>query len=531
MKTGLEPAYAPVAPHPGHGSGLAIGSGDRSNAWWENPWFLLLIVASASIPLLWPQLPPLTDLPGHVGRYHVQLGLHEGTALEPYYDFRWALTANLGVDLLVQLLAPLVGLEPAVKLVILSIPVLTATGFLWTAREVHGRVPATAFFSLPLGYAFPFMMGFVNFALSMALAFLAFAFWLRLGRTGRTSLRALAFVPLGALVWLCHIYGWAVLCVLVFSAELAAERDRDVSWVERLLRAAISSLPLAPPFLLMAMWRTDGGDAPTGDWLNLQAKALWAISALRDRWLLLDLLSIGLLFIVVLDGFRSKFTRLAPSLAIASALLLAIYLLLPRILLGSAYADMRLVPYLIAAAILAVRFRPEASPALIGSVVMVALAFVAVRTAGTTASLWIQDRENQAELAALDQLPPGARMVAFVTTDCGMTWNGLRLTHLPSLAISRRGAFSNDQWTLDGAQLLSIRHPAGEPFTRDPSQIVTTSPCPGGNWLTLEEALARLPRGAFDHVWLIRPGPYDPALVQDFVPVWQNGTSILYRIS
>src|SRR6185503_1552772 len=114
---------------------------------------------------------------------------------QQYYGFRWAAIGNLGVDVLVKLLGPLLGLEPAVKLIILVIPPLTVAGMLWVALEVHGRVPPTALFALPFVYGHPFLFGFVNFALSMALAFLAFGLWLHLGRIGRTRLRAILFVP------------------------------------------------------------------------------------------------------------------------------------------------------------------------------------------------------------------------------------------------------------------------------------------------------------------------------------------------
>ena len=42
---------------------------------------------------------------------------------------------------------------------------MTVAGFLWVAREVHGRVPPTAFFALPFIYGYPFLFGFVNFTL------------------------------------------------------------------------------------------------------------------------------------------------------------------------------------------------------------------------------------------------------------------------------------------------------------------------------------------------------------------------------
>ena len=105
-----------------------------------------------------------------------------------------------------------------------------------------------------------------------------------------------------------------------------------------------------------------------------------------------------------------------------------------------------------------------------------------------------------------------------------------RRLHLPAMAIVRRHAFSNDQWTMAGAQLLSVHYPEGGWFVRDPSQIVTGRKCPREQWLTIDDTLARLPRQAFDYVWLIQPPPYDADLTRGLQPVWRNGRSVLYRV-
>ena len=168
-------------------------SGVGREPWWDKSFLLLALVLGSAIPLLYPPVPPLVDLMGHMGRYRVELDLAQSEWLQLYYSYRWAAIGNLGVDLLVRALGPLIGLEPAVKLIVLAIPPLTVAGFLWVAREVHGRIPPTSLFAIPFVYGHPFLFGFVNFTLSMALAFLAFALWLRLGRTGRTRLRAMLF--------------------------------------------------------------------------------------------------------------------------------------------------------------------------------------------------------------------------------------------------------------------------------------------------------------------------------------------------
>ena len=188
---------------------------------------VVLAILAAAIPLLYPPIPPLVDLLGHMGRYRVELDLGHSPWLQQYYDYHWAAIGNLGVDLLVHAAGPLFGLEPAVKLIVLAIPPLTVAGFLWVAREVHGRVPPTAFFALPFVYGYPFLFGFVNFALSMALAFLAFGLWLRLGRLERTRLRGWLFVPISLIVFFTHTYGWgAARPAVLFGRSGAPARPR-----------------------------------------------------------------------------------------------------------------------------------------------------------------------------------------------------------------------------------------------------------------------------------------------------------------
>jgi hypothetical protein len=204
--------------------------------------------------------------------------------------------------------------------------------------------------------------------------------------------------------------------------------------------------------------------------------------------------------------------------------------LLPRIVFGSAYADMRLVPYLFAIALVAVRFKPGASPKLMRAIAIAGLAFIFVRTGATTASTWLYDQRYDRELAALDHVPRGARMVSFIGRPCVEPWAMSRLFHLPGLALERREAFSNDQWVMEGAQLLHIRYLAGWPFVHDPSQIVTSHHCRYEVWRTIDEALATFPRHAFDYVWLIDPPPYDARLTKGLRPIWRSGTSVLYRV-
>ncbi|WP_373562932.1 hypothetical protein [Sphingomonas melonis] len=504
--------------------------------WWQTRWFVVAMVIVAMIPLFWPDIPPLVDLPGHMGRYRVQLDGAAYPWLAEWYDFRWALIGNLGVDLLIEPLAPIFGLELAVKLIIMAIPALTVSGLLWIAREVHGRIPATALFALPLAYSYPFQFGFVNFALSMALALNLFALWLRMGRLGNLKLRAIVFVPLSCALWVCHTFGWGVLGILAFSAEMIRQHDlrkdgRGGHWLESWTRAAIGCLPLALPFLMMVLWRS--GDHVTGktmDWFNWRAKVGWVIMVLRDRWMAFDLASATVLFVILLKGVRDHRVEYSRNLLLSTLFLTAIFVLLPRIVFGSAYADMRLAPFVIAIALIALRPRHGLSFRGASTLAALGLLFCGARFVGTTISYIQFDREYDRTLAALDHVPKGARLLTMVGRTCRDEWLYSRLEHAAGIALERRIAYANDQWSMAGGQLLTVRYtPAGR-FAHDPSQLVTDRRCRGEWWRPLRVSLAYLPREAFDYVWLINPPPVEPAFLTGLTPIWRSGRDVLYRI-
>ena len=374
--------------------------------WWQTRMFVLVAAIVTAIPLMGPDIAPLVDLPGHMARYRVQLAHGQVPWLNDWYNFDWQLIGNLGVDLLIVPLEKLFGLELAVKLVVLTIPSLTAVGFLWIAREVHGRIPATALFVLPLAYNYPFQFGFVNFALAMALALNAFALWLRLGRLGRFRLRAILFVPIGFLLWLCHTFGWGALGVLAFSAELIREHDRRKGWVLPWFHAGVHCLPLAPPALLMVAWRSGShATGTTGDWFNWQLKINWLTMVMRDRWTFFDIGSVGVLLLVLLKGLRDPTIQYSRNLALSALFLLVVFVLLPRIVFGSAYADMRLAPFMIGIAVIALRPRTGGSVRSGAVIATLGVLFFLVRTTGTTISYWQYDKVYDRELAALDALP------------------------------------------------------------------------------------------------------------------------------
>ena len=90
--------------------------------WWEGRPFVVAMILLAFVPLAYPTIPPLVDIGGHMGRYEVAAHVADSPILQQWFSFRWLPIGNLGVDLLVVPLAKLIGVEPATKLVVMSIP-------------------------------------------------------------------------------------------------------------------------------------------------------------------------------------------------------------------------------------------------------------------------------------------------------------------------------------------------------------------------------------------------------------------------
>lgn len=497
--------------------------------WWSTRSFAFAMILIAAVPLLIPAIPPLVDLPGHIGRYAVELA-PPSSPLHRYYHFEWAMIGNLGIDLLIVPLSKIFGLELSVKLIVLTIPPLTVAGLLLVAREAHGDLPPQAAFALPLAYGYPLQFGFVNFTLSMALAILGFALWLRLGRTRHLRLRAILFVFYGIILWFVHSFGWGVLGLLAFASELVRRHNRGKPWLRSAWEAGIATAPLMPPILLMLVWRSGHVSGMTGNWFNWAAKSYYLFSILRNEGDSFDRLSaIALIFLGIAGaiGIRAKRN---PILLLAALILIVTFIMLPRIVLGSAYADMRLAPYMIALLLLAWRPKTE-NMRVQGAIALAALAFFLVRMGIQTDSYARLDRGFRAQLEALDHVPRGARLFALADLPCISRPHLSRLDHIESMAIVRREAFVNGQWEMAGAQLLRIVYAKAPGFVGDPTQIIRPGPCRQPGSYTYPAVLGLFPRQAFDYLWLINFEPSRrPPLDSGLIPVWQGQRGALYRI-
>ncbi len=501
--------------------------------WWQTRRYLAFALLLSALPMMWPQVAPLTDAPGHIGRYRILA--EAGTApLSSHYSSEWGLIGNLGVDLLVLALHHFIDIEPAARLVIGLIPVITVAAMLWVAFEAHGHVPPTAGFALPLAYGFPFQLGFVNFCLAAALALAGVASWLRLARTRPGSTRSWVLAVCAGPIWLCHSFGWAMLGLFIFGAEWALRIQRGARWDRAAFAAGLMALPMIWPVGVMLSGGGNQLAGDTGDWFHWSAKAQWAISLLRERWQIYDLTCLGAIAFLLWTAIRSPRLRFTGVLAIPALLGVAAFLLLPRLFQGGAQVDMRILPYAAAVALLAIDVRSDARDSseqglLASRLALWATAFFGLRMITTTAAFALFGHGQAVALRAIDAIPPGSAVLVLVDEPTLESWYNPRLSHIAGIAIARRRVFTNEQWSIAGQQLIRPLHPGAAPFDRDPSQLVHP-PGSADRSVDFDKAIAAFDRCTFQRVWTIG-FPVGRAHATDLRAIWSDARSAVYAVA
>lgn len=504
---------------------------DRNDAgpvvkWLQSPLAFVVLCVLGALPLAFTAMPPLIDLGGHLGRFAVQLDGGASASLRQWYSFHWDLIPNLGTDLLMQVLAPVLGLEPALKWIVVAIPALQIAGWLLLARAAHGYVPPTVLFAVPLAYSYPFEYGFLNFSLSAALATCFLALWIALGKRERVLLRWMIFVPLACGLWVAHLVGWAIFCVLAGADELW-RRKRNGQALGRASLGAITPLScLLAPWLVKLFWPgAPSGHGVTDELFKIGIKLRYLIMPLRDRWAIWDIAStLALLALISWSWKSDRFTRHG-GLALGAACLAGLYFLIPGHVVGSYYADMRLLPTILAIALITMRPAVTARR-LAAGLAIAGLVFAGARLAGNAASMVLSDRQFTQDLAVLKVVPRDSQLVSLVVQRCDQTygpWLRERRSHLGGYAIARRHDFSNDQWLIPGGQLLQVHNPGAGEFASDPSQLTHPLACnhePG-----VVQVAQRIPL-VIRHLWLLADGR--APVISGWHPVQFSTGSVLY---
>jgi hypothetical protein len=488
--------------------------------------FALICAVLATVPFWFVTIIPLTDAPGHMGRAAIA-ALQDDPAFRALMGFHWYPVPNLGADLIVETLRHVMSITSAYWLVAVAVPFLLTLGLFATARRLNRQGAAALPWALLFVWCFPFSYGFLNYMLGVAFSFLGFALWMRFDRHPRVR-EGLTWIGV-PLVFLCHAVGGSMLSLFIASREFSdADLRSRGGWIAFLARIR----PLIVGFGIIVIWRLSTHTIAGATEIGVRQKLNAVVMMLRDQDIWLDIGSLVAALGVYLLG-RWKGARIVPALVPAILFLIPLFIIMPSRLAGSHYADMRILPVIPMLVFAGQDWRGVAGARW---VTLAGFALVAVRLMATTIGFVAYDRDYQAQLGALAHIPQHSVVIALGESPCDATthWRSDRRGHLGELLQVYRRSWSNGQWDTDGGHLTQVRWRPSDVYYHDPSQHFWPDTCikPGvpDRW-TFGDAMAALPFGRFDYLWLIGPHPDVPS-TERLVPVWSGPDgSILYRAS
>jgi hypothetical protein len=484
----------------------------------------LVCAVLATVPFWFVGIPPLTDVPGHMGRAAIA-AQQDDPAFAALMGFRWYPEPNLGADLIVETLRHVMSVTQAYWLVAAAIPFLLTLGLFAVARRLNHGGAAALPWALLFVWSFPFSYGFLNYMLGVALSFLGLALWLRLDPRPRLR-EALTWIGV-PLIFLCHAVGGSMLSLFIGSRELAASDLRSRrGWIDLLIRVR----PLIVGFAIIVVWRLSTQSIAGATEIGLRQKLNALVMMLRDQNIWLDTASLLAALLVFTHGQRHG-ARLNRAVLPAVLFLIVLFLVMPSRLAGSHFADMRILPVIPMLAFAAQDWRGVAGARW---VTVAGYALVVVRLIVSTIGFTAYHRDYREQLAAMARIPLHSRVIVLSESPCDATrhWRSDRRGHLGELLQVYRRSWSNGQWDTDGGHLTQVRWRPSPYFYHDPSQHFWSEHClkPGvpDRW-SFAQAMRALPYGRFDYLWLIGPHPAVGAS-SALAPVWMGpGGSILYR--
>lgn len=510
------------------------------------PWLsmpgIVLIVALFCVPFVFVTVPPLIDIPGHMGAAAIEAAGPD-SPLEKYFAFRWVFTLNIGDGVLMKLIGARFGVLAAGWWSTVLATALYAGGCLLSVRVLNPRGGHGAPWALIYVFSFPLLTGFLNFILATGLSLTLFAVAVRLEAQPRR--RAALLIVAQPIALLCHAIGGMLLALLIAANVMGREIDalpagwwrpsrfRETiathQWRAAMRRIAVLLWPLAASVVTVILWKFLSPAPPRSfnRW-RWDEKEWYLFLTLRDQSMIVDVATTVACYALILFGWvmgaRWTFARLLPGL-----LVLIEFVAIPSDINGSNFVDVRLLP-VACMLLLGLADWSRARASVARAVVWSGMILLGLRLVITTASFADYAEDYRRQLTALNHIEPGSRVLAFVEHSClEESWRNTRRDHLASLASLYRQAWVNDNWAIPGLHMVVPRFRPSRFFSADPSEFVWSRGCAGGRLRSVDSALRFAPIERVDYVWLIDTGlPQrpDPRLQL----VWQDGRSLLFAV-
>ncbi|MHB2169180.1 hypothetical protein [Alsobacter sp. R-9] len=417
--------------------------------------FLACLPLLALLPSATVEIPAMVDYPNHLARMKLIVALSHGET-SPFYVLRWAFYPNLALDLLVPLLARLVDVETAMRIFLAASQIAVGTGIMALEYAVKGRIVLGGPVAAIVLWSGPFAFGFLNFQLAFGIALWGMAAWIAM-QDGPIVPRFLIHSIVVSALFASHmmalgLYGFTLGVHEVWRA--ASDRNGRIALALRLVQLSV------PVVVLYILLKTMGGAVGTGG-------TEWSAAAkIRNFFVAFNGYSsnMGAAYWVIAVGVIQYLARRSHLQFTQSGRLLAagfagLYLLMPFMLVGTAYVDTRV---LVGAMAILPAFTnvslPEDRAGRVIPSVGIAMAVLSC--------LWSQSVSlsyqpiYRAFVDAARALPPHSRIIAATELPLGDPpvdrMRDYPLFHAPTLAVGYGGAFVPQLFTTVGKQPIGL---------------------------------------------------------------------------
>ena len=302
----------------------------------------LALLALALVPLALADPLPLVDLPNHLARAYVLANIDTSTVFARYFETNWQFLSNLGGDIVLPPLLGVMSPHAASVLFAAMLLIATATAVLAIHRTLFGHWSAFPLLVFLFLYNKPFLWGFLNYVMSVALALWLFFAWLQL-RNLAWWLRVPLFAVLTALLAPVHLYGFGIYAVLVGTSELSrVALAPRATWGRGAVTLALNALPFVPGlWLVFASSTTDAPDFIWGSVLGKLHGLLEVVETYNPFEAAFVLVLFGAIFGA---GLFTRRIVVHPVMVLGLVVLAIIYFAIPIQLFGSGYAGVRILP-------------------------------------------------------------------------------------------------------------------------------------------------------------------------------------------
>ena len=373
----------------------------------------LLVVLLALAPIFGVTYIPANDYPFHLSRVAILSMGDQSGLLGTYYQFGSWLLPNMALDAFALPLTRWLLPEMAVKLFLATTQLAFLGGCVALHRAAFGRYSAWPLLGGLLLYNGIFLWGFFNYLFAAAFALLGAALWLRLGPGW---LRPLVTFGVAVVLMWGHMGGLAVYGILVMGFELSTllTKTSQQNWSATLRRTALDALPFMAALALFLL--VSPGSQRAGDGLVYSgwwgAKPFAALFALQSGVLWADVLVLLALALLLLVLTLTRQLAVRGALLTAAGSLWLAFVVMPPEMLGSSFADVRLVPLAALVTLLAVAPGDGRSLWVESLVLVVALGVGAVKTGALLRDWKAQQVKIDSIVRAMQKIPDGSTLFA-----------------------------------------------------------------------------------------------------------------------